>query len=72
MGDHEGTLQIEKDDFGMKKKLSLTRFEGIFGTLRFNEKSFFITFWVLHHIVIINLPMQFMLIARVCIPVKKF
>ena len=43
MGDHEGTLQIEYDDDTMKTKLILTRFGLTFGTLRFNEKSFFIT-----------------------------
>ena len=50
-GDLEGTLQIEYDDVGMKTKLILTRFGGIFETLRFNEKSFlnyllgFTPFW---------------------------
>ena len=41
MGDHEGTLQIEYDDKSMKTKLTLKRFRGTFGTLRFKEKSFF-------------------------------
>ena len=41
MGDHEGTLQIEYDDFSMKTELSLTRFGGTFGLLRLDEKSFF-------------------------------
>ena len=41
IGDHEGTLQIEYDDISVKTKLTLTRFGSIFGTLRFDEKSFF-------------------------------
>ena len=41
MGDHEGPLQIEYDDISMRAKLILTRFGSVFGTLRFNEKSFF-------------------------------
>ena len=41
MGDHESTLQIEYDDISLKTKLSLTRSRGTFGTLRFNDKSFF-------------------------------
>ena len=40
-GDHEGTLQIEYDDLNEKTKLILTRFGSTFGTLRFDEKSFF-------------------------------
>ena len=43
MGDHEGTLQNEYDDVTMKTKLILTRFVGTFGTLIFDEKSFFST-----------------------------
>ena len=43
MGDHEGTLQIEYVEFTMKTKLILTRFDGCFGRLRFNERSFFVT-----------------------------
>ena len=43
MGDHDGTLQDECDDISMKTKLISTRFGGTFGTLRFNEKSFFST-----------------------------
>ena len=39
-GDHEGTLQIEYDDSNKKVKLILTRFDGTFGTLRFDNKSF--------------------------------
>ena len=41
--DHEGTLQIEYDDLNKKVKLILTRFAEIFGTLRFDKKSFFHT-----------------------------
>ena len=33
MGDHKGTLQIEKDDVIMKTKIVLTRFGGTFGLL---------------------------------------
>ena len=43
LGDHEGTLQIEYDDLNKKVKLILTRFGNSFGTLRFDEKSFFHT-----------------------------
>ena len=43
LGDHEGTLQIEYDDLHKKVKLFLTRFGSTFGTLRFDEKSFFHT-----------------------------
>ena len=43
LGDHEGTLQIEYDDLNKKVKLILTRFGESFGTLRFDEKSFFHT-----------------------------
>ena len=41
MRDHERTLQIEYDDETMKTKLIITRFGSTFGTLRFDEKSFF-------------------------------
>ena len=44
LGDHERTLQIEYDDLNNKTKLSSTRFGSTFGTLRFDEKSFFHTF----------------------------
>ena len=40
---HEGTLKIENDDISMKTELILTRFGSTFGTLRFDEKSFFST-----------------------------
>ena len=43
LGDHEGTLQIEYDDLDKKVKLILTRFGETFGTLWFDEKSFFHT-----------------------------
>ena len=41
MDDHAGTLKIEYDDFSLKIKVVLKRFGGPFGTLRFDEKSFF-------------------------------
>ena len=40
MGVHEKNLQIEYDGIRMKTKPFLTRFGGIFGTLRFDEKTF--------------------------------
>ena len=43
LGDHEGTLQIEYDGLNKKVKLILSRFGSTFGTLRFDEKSFFDT-----------------------------
>ena len=43
LGDHEGTLQIEYDDLNKEVKLILNRFGDTFGTLRFDEKSFFHT-----------------------------
>ena len=43
LGDHEGTLKIEYDDLNKKVKLTLTRFGSTFGTLRFDEISFFHT-----------------------------
>ena len=46
LGDHEGTLQIEYDDLNKKVKLILTRFGTTFGTLRFDDKSFFHTLFV--------------------------
>ena len=44
LGDHEGTIKIEYDDNTMKTKLILTRPGSNFGTLRFDERSFFSTF----------------------------
>ena len=44
MGDHEKTLQIKYYDINMKTKLNLTRFGSTFGTLRFDEQTFFKTF----------------------------
>ena len=41
MVDHEKTLKIKYDDVGMKTKHTLPRFGESFGTLRFDEKSFF-------------------------------
>ena len=43
MVDHDRTLQIKYDDISMKAKLILTRLGGNFGTLRFDEKTFFTT-----------------------------
>ena len=43
LGDHENTLQIEYDELNKRVKLILTRFGDTFGTLRFDEKSFFHT-----------------------------
>ena len=43
LGDHENTLQIEYNDLNNRVKLILTRFGDTFGTLRFDEKSFFHT-----------------------------
>ena len=38
-----GTIQIECDGISMKTKITLTRFGSTFATLRFDEKSVFIT-----------------------------
>ena len=46
LGDHKGTLQSEYDDLNKKTKLILIRFGSTFGTLRFDEKSFFLPYWV--------------------------
>ena len=43
MGDHERTLHYYTDDLGMKTELILNLSGGTFGTLRFDEKSFFNT-----------------------------
>ena len=43
MGDLEGTLQFKHDDFTLKTKLILFRSGETFGTLRFDERSFFHT-----------------------------
>ena len=43
LGDQRRTLQIEYDDLNKKTKPILTRFGSAFGTLRFDEKSFFHT-----------------------------
>ena len=73
MGDQEGTLQIENNDISMKTKFVSTRLGSTFGTLRFDEKCFFLKhFWVLHHIGITNQPMQFMLIGQMFVLVNKF
>ena len=49
MGDQEGTPQIDYDGIRKKTKLILTRFGGTFGTLRFDERSFFNFFWFTHY-----------------------
>ena len=41
LGDLEGTLQIEYDYKTLKMELTLFRFSGTFGTLRFDDKSAF-------------------------------
>ena len=43
MRDHEGTSRIDYDDFSMKTKLILKRISGIFGTLKFEERTCFNT-----------------------------
>ena len=49
-----------------------TQFGSTIGTLRLDEGSFLILYYVLHHIGIINLPMQIMLIRQMCTLVVKF
>ena len=71
MGDHEGTLQIGYDNISLKTKLISTRFSGTFGTLRFDQRSFWKVFWVLHRFRTIILQMHFMLIVRVYTLVGK-
>ena len=44
MGDLQGTLQSDNDDNSLKTKITLTRFGGTFGVVRFDGKSFFNTF----------------------------
>ena len=43
MVEYQVTLQFEYDDFSMKTKFISKRSGGTFGTLRFDEKSFFNT-----------------------------
>ena len=43
LSDHENTLKIEYDELNKRVKLILTRFGDTFGTLRFDEKSFYHT-----------------------------
>ena len=43
LSDQQGTLQIRYDELNRKVRLILTRFGLTFGTLRFDEKSFFHT-----------------------------
>ena len=72
LGDHEGTIKLEYDGNTMKTKLILTRFGSTFGTLRFDERSFLVLYWVSRLIGIARLLMQFMLRAQVYIQVIKF
>ena len=44
MGDHGGTLKIKYDVIRTKTKLSLTRFTGTIGMLKFDEKTFLLLF----------------------------
>ena len=46
LDDHKGNLQIEYDEINKKVKLILTSFANSFGTLRFDNKSFFHTLLV--------------------------
>ena len=50
MADHGETPQIEYDNVTMKSKFILTRFSSTFGTLRFDEKSFFCYFFRFYNI----------------------
>ena len=43
LDDHKGNIQIEYDDINKKVKLILSSFANSFGTLRFDDKSFFHT-----------------------------
>ena len=43
LDDHKGNLQIEYDEINKKVKLNLSSFANSFGTLRFDDKSFFHT-----------------------------
>ena len=56
---HMETIQIKYDDISMKSKILLKYIDEqdklVLGTLRFDKRSFFfIIYWVLHHIGIIN------------------
>ena len=42
VGDHDGAPQFKYNDISMKTEPILTRFEGTFGTLRIDQKSFFL------------------------------
>ena len=63
---HMETIQIEYDDISMKTKIILKYIGGrkmfVLGTLRFDERSFFILYWVLHHIGITNLQVFILVI----------
>ena len=74
MGDHQGSLRIEYDDDNdsVKTKPNLPRLRLTFGTLRFDEKSFFNTLLVSHYIGIINLQTLIMAILQVYTLMMKF
>ena len=63
---HMGTMQIGYDDISMKSKIILKYIDEqemlVLGTLRFNEKSFFILYWVLYHFGFINLQVFILVI----------
>ena len=65
LGDYKGTLKIEYDNLNKKPKLILTRFGITFGTLRFDEHSFFNTLLGFDPIGTTNQLMLFMLILLV-------
>ena len=50
IGDHEGTLQSESDDISTKTNNIINRFVGNFGTLRFDDKSFFFNFFGFYNV----------------------
>ena len=75
---HSEIIEIEYDDISMKTKIIL-KYIGVgaqqkfgLGTLRFDEKSFFILYYVLNHIGIINIPFLFALVFQLFILVIKF
>ena len=71
LGDLDGTLKNEFDDFSIRTKLILTRFGGTFGTLRVGEKCFLYFIRIYKKLDSISLLMQCMLIAQVYITVIK-
>ena len=69
MRDLDGTLQIQYDDVTMKTKPILVE---ILGRWDLMQNLFFLVYWILHHIGIINLLLQFMLIVLVFLIAIKF